>query len=630
MGFWKIVVMGKLYIASNRLPVSIQKEESGRFRMVPSVGGLATGMRSIYKDYGGKWIGWPGIASDDLDRTDNLEEMLRSEQCVPVYLDKEEINLYYEGFSNNVVWPLFHYFTHYIEYSEAYWEAYERVNRKFAEKALEVLAEGDTIWIHDYQLLLMPEMIKVRMPEVTIGFFLHIPFPSFEVFRILPRRKELIKGMLGADLIGFHTYDYERYFFSTVIRLFGHEISFNRIHLEDRIIVGDVFPMGIDYKKFRDSARMLKQKTDAEKSELHLELEKYLEGSPDRKLILAIDRLDYTKGIPNRLRGFELFLERYPEYREKITLIMLVVPSRSEVEQYKLLKSEIDELVGRINGRFRGINYIPVWYFYRSLPFENLVELYVASDIALITPIRDGMNLVAKEYVACRINQTGCMILSEMAGVAKEMGEAIQINPNNEQEIAGALYQALAMPAEEQQERMAFMQQRLQRYDVFKWSGEFVKALNKIGKMQDNFMAKKITPALQTAIVAQFKAADKRAIFLDYDGTLVPFYNNPQAALPDEELHLLLSRLETDPRNELTIISGRDRETLQKWFAGHRVNLVAEHGVWLKVRGRDWHTIHNWSDEWKVQIRPVLEMFADRTPGTFIEEKKLFAGMALP
>ena len=614
--------MSKIHIVSNRLPLSIKKEDDS-FNLSPSVGGLATGMRSIYKEYGGKWIGWPGLSKDDLtdDELLTIDEKLVGEDCLAVHLTSEEINLYYEGFSNNVIWPLFHYFAQFIDYNPEYWEAYQKVNHKFAQKALEIVEDGDIVWIHDYQLLLVPEMIKSVKPNVTIGFFLHIPFPSFEVFRILPWRNELIKGMLGADLIGFHTYDYERHFFSSVRRLLGHEISFNEIHLEDRIILADAFPMGIDYDKFETKAKAIAHKSLQERSELHRELEKYFLVSPDRKLILSIDRLDYTKGIPNRLNAFEKFLNKYPEFRNKVSLIMLVVPSRDEVEQYKLLKSEVDELVGRINGQYGGVNYTPVWYFYRSLPFDNLIELYSTSDVALITPVRDGMNLVAKEYIASRINQSGVLIISEMAGAVKEMGEAIIINPNNEEEIADAIHQALTMEMEEQRRRMRYLQDRIRRYDVFKWSGEFIKSLKKVEDIQQNFLAKKITPALSKELVTRFDKAEKRAIFLDYDGTLVNFKNDPQAASPDEELHELITQLEEDKRNTVTIISGRDRDTLQKWLGNHQVNLIVEHGVWLKKLDEDWQMLDNISSSWKPTIRPILENFVDRTPGTFIEEK---------
>jgi trehalose 6-phosphate synthase/phosphatase len=614
--------MSKIHIVSNRLPLSINQEDDS-FSLSPSVGGLATGMRSVYKEYGGKWIGWPGLAKDDLtdDEIVEIDDKLVEEDCLAVHLTKEEINLYYEGFSNNVIWPLFHYFAQFIDYNPDYWEAYQKVNHKFAKKALEIIDDGDIVWIHDYQLLLVPEMIKSVKPNVTIGFFLHIPFPSFEVFRILPWRNELIRGMLGADLIGFHTYDYERHFFSSVRRLLGYEISFNEIHLEDRIILADAFPMGIDYEKFENLAKEIAHKPLQERSELHRELEKYFLVSPNRKLILSIDRLDYTKGIPNRLHAFEKFLNKYPEFKSQVSLIMLVVPSRDEVEQYKLLKSEVDELVGRINGQYGDVNYTPVWYFYRSLPFENLIELYSTSDVALITPVRDGMNLVAKEYIACRVNQSGVLIISEMAGAVKELGEAIIINPNNEDEIADGIQQALTMPMEEQRRRMRYLQDRIRRYDIFKWSGEFIKSMKKVEGIQRNFLAKKITSEVSKELTDTFFKANKRAIFLDYDGTLVNFENDPQAASPDDELHQLITKLEEDEKNMVTIISGRDRDTLEKWLGNHRVNLIVEHGVWLKKIGGDWQMLDNINSSWKPVIRPILESFVDRTPGTFIEEK---------
>ena len=614
--------MSKIHIISNRLPLSISKSED-QVTLTPSVGGLATGMRSIYREYGGKWIGWSGINAEELDQKDKnkIDVELKKESCLAVHLSGEEISMYYEGFSNNIIWPLFHYFSQYIEYNSDYWEAYKVVNQKFADKALEILEDGDVIWIHDYQLLLVPEIIKRSKPGVTVGFFLHIPFPSFEVFRTLPWRKELIQGMLGADLIGFHTYDYERHFFSSVRRLLGYEISFNQIHVEDRIILGDAFPMGIDYEKFNSRAKEILQKPLQERSELHRELEKYFLVSPERKLILSIDRLDYTKGIPNRLKAFELFLEKHPEFRNKVTLIMLVVPSRGEVEQYKLLKSEVDELVGRINGRFGDVNYAPVWYFYRSLPFDNLIELYSICDVALVTPVRDGMNLVAKEYIASRVNKTGVMIISEMAGVSKEMGEAININPNNETEIAEAIYQALIMPIEEQQLRMKYLQKRISRYDVFKWAAEFVKALRKVESIQKNYLAKLITPSVGKEIKAKYTKAKKRAIFLDYDGTLVGFKSDPKAAVPDNQLHEILDKLHNDPKNTLTVISGRDRETLDKWLGNHKLNLIVEHGVWLKNYGTEWQMLDNINSNWKPMIRPIMETYVDRTPGTFIEEK---------
>jgi trehalose 6-phosphate synthase/phosphatase len=614
--------MNKLHILSNRLPFNAQKIDND-FKLTPSVGGLATGMKSVYKQYNGNWIGWPGISTENLigDDRHKIDKALSKEGCVTVHISEKDVHEYYEGFSNKTIWPLFHYFNEFVEYDQETWNTYVRVNQKFADAALDVLGEGDTIWVHDYQLLLVPEMIKKRRPDVTIGFFLHIPFPSYEVFRILPWRNELIKGMLGADLLGFHTYDYERHFFSTVRRLLGLEINFNKIHTEDRIILADAFPMGIDYDKFMNASVEVKHKLIQEKSELQLELEKYFLISPNRKLILSIDRLDYTKGIPNRLKAFSIFLERYPEYQGNVSLVMLAVPSRGNVEQYQKLKEQVDGLVGYINGKFGKVNYTPVWYFYRSLPFENLIELYNSSDVALITPVRDGMNLVAKEYVASRVNKTGVVILSEMAGVSKEMGEALIINPNNFNEIAETIKHAIEMPIEEQRMRMGSMQERIKRYDVFKWAAEFVKSLEKVEGIQLQFNTKKVTSSIQKLIVGDYTDAKKRAIFLDYDGTLSGFKSNPEDAFPDDEILGIVKKLTADEKNEVTIISGRDRATLEKWFEGYDVNLIVEHGVWTRIRGGEWEMLQQINAEWKDNIRPALENFVDRTPGAFIEEK---------
>ncbi|MCF8359293.1 MAG: bifunctional alpha,alpha-trehalose-phosphate synthase (UDP-forming)/trehalose-phosphatase [Prolixibacteraceae bacterium] len=614
--------MKRIHILSNRLPFNVERTDD-HFKLTPSVGGLATGMKSIYKKYNGHWIGWPGIAQDELFGNDRekIDNAFAQEKCVPVHLSKTELEKYYEGFSNNTIWPLFHYFNEFVEYEQETWDAYVEVNQKFADAAIKVLGKGDRIWIHDYQLMMVPRMIKEKRPDVTIGFFLHIPFPSFEVFRILPWRYELLQGMLGSDLLGFHTYDYERHFFSSVRRLMGIEINFNRIHTEDRIIMADAFPMGIDYEKFMNLSIETKHKLVQEKSELQLELERYFLISPNRKLILSIDRLDYTKGIPNRLRAFSIFLEKYPEYQGNVSLIMLAVPSRDNVEQYKKLKEQVDGLVGYINGKFGRVNYTPIWYFYRSLPFENLIELYNASDVALITPVRDGMNLVAKEYVASRVNKTGVVILSEMAGVSKEMGEAIIINPNNFNEIAESIHTALEMPIEEQRERMDTMQKRIKRYNVFKWATEFVKSLEKIQDIQHQFNTKKVNPSIQKSIINDYNKAEKRAIFLDYDGTLSSFKPNPQDAFPDKEVLNIVKHLSEDQKNEVTIISGRDRETLEKWFKGYDINLIVEHGVWTRKRGDEWKMLQQINADWKENIRPALENFVDLTPGAFIEEK---------
>jgi len=614
--------MSKIIIVSNRLPLKINVDQE-KINVEPSVGGLATGMRSIHEAYESQWIGWNGLAEDNLTKSlkEKVDKAVEKEKCLGVPLNEKEIDLYYYGFSNKTIWPLFHYFTEFAEFKKEYWNAYLEVNQKFADVITQHCSSGDTIWIHDYQLLLLPKMIKEKCPDISIGFFLHIPFPSYEIFRILPWRTELIEGMLGADLIGFHTYDYERHFFSSVRRLLGYEVNFNKINLNTRIAKGDSFPMGIDYDKFHKAAIAHNNKSIRDKSEIQQQLEKQILNSPDLKLILSIDRLDYTKGIAKRLYAFEYFLDKYPEFQEKVTLVMLAVPSRTNVEQYQKMKSEIDELVGRINGRFATINWSPVWYFYRSMPFDNLVDLYTSCEIALLTPIRDGMNLVAKEFVASKIDKKGVLILSEMAGAVKEMSEALLINPQNYEQIADTLKKAIEMPEQEQIERNTIMQNRLKRYNIDKWATEFLNSLNKAREDKDKYIAKKITSSVENKIVKAYQKAERRILFLDYDGTLVGFQKKPADAAPDKELYSILDKLANDPKNEVVLISGRDKETFTDWFGDKNYVLIVELGVWIKNPGQNWKFIEQMSIGWKEDIKPIFEFYVDRTPGTFIEEK---------
>jgi trehalose 6-phosphate synthase/phosphatase len=295
---------------------------------------------------------------------------------------------------------------------------------------------------------------------------------------------------------------------------------------------------------------------------------------------------------------------------------MLAVPSRSNVPQYQKLKRETDELVGRINGKFATVSWTPIWYFYRSLPFDDLIDLYISSDVALITPIRDGMNLVAKEYVATRTNGNGVLILSEMAGASKEMNEALLINPNSYEAFAVNLKHALTMPLEEQKTRMKFLQKRLKRYDVEKWATEFLKSLEDTKKVKNQKVTKKLSSDYETEFIKSFK--DKRLLLLDYDGTLVGFKDNPQDAEPDEALFNLLDKLQE--KSTLVLISGRDRDTFQRWFGHKPYNLVTDHGVWL-YKNKEWKALERLKTDWMQNIRPILETFVDRTPGTFIETK---------
>ncbi len=614
--------MQKILIVSNRLPLQINLDKES-ISIKPSVGGLATGIKSIYKSFESLWIGWPGIVDEEINskvRSDIISA-IKKEKCLPVFINRKDMDLYYFGFSNKTIWPLFHYFTQYVDYNKDFWNSYIQVNEKFAEVILKNIEGIDKIWIHDYHLLLLPKLIKEKHKDISIGFFLHIPFPSYEVFRILPWRKEIIEGMLGADLIGFHTYDYERHFLSCVRRLLGREVVLNQINLENRVVKVDAFPMGIDYDKYYNSAIKLQQKSVKDKSKIRQEIDKHFLMSPERKLILSIDRLDYSKGISNRLIAFEYFLDKYPEYREKVTLILLAVPSRIYVEQYMNMKREIDELVGKINGKYATINWTPIWYFYRTLSFEDLIELYSSCEIALITPIRDGMNLVAKEYIASQINDKGVLILSEMAGAAKELNEAIIINPNNKEEIADALKEAINMPDQEQKNRINIMQNILKRYSIIKWAQDFINSLDNVSKIQKKYLAKKFNKDIESEIIKNYKKAKARILFLDYDGTLVGFQTDPQLAEPDKELYKTLDKLARDSKNEIVLISGRDKAIFGKWFGAKNYTLIVEHGVWIRKPTHKWRMVEQMNNEWKDLIRPSIEFFVDRTPGTFIEEK---------
>ncbi|MBT3444986.1 MAG: bifunctional alpha,alpha-trehalose-phosphate synthase (UDP-forming)/trehalose-phosphatase, partial [Flavobacteriaceae bacterium] len=553
--------MAKNLIVSNRLPIQVTKLDN-YFEFTPTSGGLATGMNSVHQGQESLWIGWPGINNDEIDKKTwgPLKKSLKKEGYFPVSLNHEEIEDFYYGLSNKSLWPLFHYFIEFSVFNEQQWKSYQKVNQKFADAVLNNIEKGDTVWIHDYQLLLCPKMIKDVLPEVTIGFFLHIPFPSFEIFRIFPWREPLLEGMLGADLIGFHTYDYERHFLSSVKRILRKEVSFNRVNLGTREVVVNTFPMGIDYEKFSKAAQTHLDMVADEKSDLKKQLELHKKGAEKGTLILSIDRLDYTKGVVNRIKAFELFLTKYPEYLEKVRLVMLTVPSRSSVSDYQRLKKETDEIVGRVNGKFATINWTPIWYYYRAMAFDDLIDLYMTSDIAMITPVRDGMNLVAKEFIATRIKGDGVLILSEMAGASKELYESLLVNPFDLNQMAEALLTAIQMPVEEQKKRNLSMQKRLRRYSVELWANEFMKVLKTKHHSNEESSVIKISEDIQKTFVKKFKSAKKRMIFLDYDGTLVDYHQKPDRAVPDEKLLQLIQDLIVFPHTELAIVSGRDQD----------------------------------------------------------------------
>jgi trehalose 6-phosphate synthase/phosphatase len=608
----------RIIVVSNRLPFTVT-ESAGELLFAESVGGVATGLRSCLTqlekwDNEYLWVGWPGSTISDNLQPTVKERALAEHRAYPVFLTEEEIENFYQGFCNKTIWPLFHYFPSYANYTQEYYEHYVRVNRTFSEALGEVVRPGDMVWVHDYHLMFLPRLLRERFPTAGIGFFLHIPFPDYEIFRLLPGRwrKEILQGLLGADLIGFHTYDYMQYFVRSVLRILGHESNAGQIFLEDRLVRVDTFPMGIDFKTFHGAARspeVLKEKEEIRK----------LLG--DSKVVLSVDRLDYSKGILKRLQGIERVLETNPELHGRVTTILVVVPSRIGLEHYELMKKQIEELVGKVNGKFGRIGWTPVIYQYRALSFVPLVAMYASSDVALITPLRDGMNLIAKEYVASRPAKTGVLILSEMAGAAKELGEAVIINPNNHEEIADALIEALDMPLEEQIRRNQAMQDRLMRYDVVRWAEDFLDALIGARESNKNYLAKALGPGTYDQLFKEYHDSASRLLLIDYDGTLVGFAKQPQLAKPTEEVLKILDRLGSDPPNHVVLISGRTKDNLDEWFGMLPIGLVAEHGAWLKTGGEDWRMLRSMPHEWKTKIRPLLEMYADRVPGSLVEEK---------
>jgi trehalose 6-phosphate synthase/phosphatase len=603
--------MGKTIIVSNRLPVKIT-QENGKFQYTPSSGGLATGLGSIYREGDNIWIGWPGMPVTKTEQRDEITANLKKESMRPVFLTANEIEDFYEGFSNETLWPNFHYFNQYTVYNEDLWKAYQKVNKKFAKEIAEVLEPDDTIWVHDYQLLLLPELLREHAPKASIGFFLHIPFPSYESFRLLPWRRQLLHGMLGADFLGFHTYDDMRHFLSSVNRLAGLGNSNGQINVDNRKVMVDALPMGIDYDKYAESA--------ASPDTLAREV-RYRTSIGDQKLILSIDRLDYSKGIPQRLKAFDLFLRRYPEYREKVSLLMVVVPSRDSVGKYKELKEEVDLLVGRINGHFGRIDWTPIHYFYRSFPLSALSAFYRMAQVGLVTPMRDGMNLVCKEFIASKLDKKGVLILSEMAGASKELSDAIIMNPNDIEQLVEALKRGLSMPEKQQIQHMEVMQDSLKRYNIHHWVNLFMERLAYIKKEQKALETQLLDNTITKTIQTSYKKGKQRLIFLDYDGTLVGFHSNPLDSKPNKELMDILKGLTADKKNRIVVISGRGRKTLEEWLGHLDLEIVAEHGVWIKERKKDWRTLIKMSDAWKKPIQEVLDGYVDRTPGSFIEKK---------
>lgn len=576
-------------------------------------------MHPILRQSEGIWIGWSGDTSEAADETRNamLKEWADKYRYFAIDLDQETAQGFYEGIANQALWPLFHHFPSQLRFDPAHWQEYVRANEIFRDEILKHLRPDDLVWIHDYHLLLLPHMLREAAPEISIGFFLHVPFPSSSVFRTIPKREEFLRGMLGADYLGFHTHRYLQHFRTSVLRLMGLRSQMDHVEFGKRIVRLDALPIGIAPQQFSD---LLTKGAGTRK-----QLAELKQRFGYCKILLGVDRLDYTKGIPERLRAYRRFLQDHAEWRGKVVLIQVAVPSRERVPRYTRLRREVDELIGEINGDWSTPNWSPITYLRRNLPQAELAALYASADVALVTPLRDGLNLVAKEYVACKSSGDGVLVLSEFAGAAAEMGEALLVNPYDEEGLCSTIARALTLGETEKRERMMALYKRVHKNNVFAWGDRFIRNLTAAALTRSEQLHNEPLPLDKTQLIDDFEQAQSRLIMLDYDGTLAPFATLPQSATPTSKVIKILERLAQDEDSIVALISGRSRADLERWFAGiDNLWLAAEHGavLWSPI-SRSWEQSHHQaSDEWKKRVYPILEHFVDRTPGSFIEEKE--------
>lgn len=605
----------QLIVISNRLPMTLS-QDGGSWQAKPSSGGLATAMEPILTKRGGLWIGWAGengkIGREERDSL--LAESARGFSYVPVDFPAGAGPAFYEGYPNQTVWPLFHYFPDRMNFDPVSWKAYVDGNRYFSEKVPESAQSRDLIWIHDYHLMLLPSMLRETQPESKIGFFLHIPFPASEVFSMLPHRDEILRGLLGADLIAFHTHGHLHHFRSSVLRILGIESRMDAIEYEGRTVRIEALPIGIAAAPLAALAQ--------EGGEGAARMEELRLRYAGQNILIAVDRLDYTKGIPERLRTFRRLLRDRADLRGKVVLIQVAVPSREGIGEYQNLQGEIDGLVGEINGEFGIAEWSPIAYLKHPVNRPELAVLYAIAGVGWVTPLRDGMNLVAKEYCACKPEHDGVLVLSEFAGAAAEMGEALLVNPYDEEQVAGAIARALEMEPDERERRMKRLRDRVFGNDVFAWANHFLEILESLEP------PRQAAPEIRDfgPIRAAFARAGSRVLILDYDGTLVEIEADPSRTAPPADLISILSRLAADPRNTVSVVSDRVAADVERllggvgglWLSAERGVLIRnpESGIWQPLTDGDRDL------RWKDKAQSILQHYVDRAPGSFVEEKE--------
>ncbi|OHB50814.1 MAG: hypothetical protein A2Y10_01775 [Planctomycetes bacterium GWF2_41_51] len=597
--------MERIINAANRLPITIGD------KITVSSGGIVSALEGVRQDYEMIWLGWPGDVIEGRKNQQHIKNLLFEKHgCQPVFLSNQEIEGYYHGFSNSTLWPIMHYRPYFINYQSQWWEQYKIVNRKFAHAILKIAKKGDLVWVHDYQLMLVPEMLKQSGMNLKIGFFLHTPFPSYEVFRCHPQRKELLTGMLGADLVGFHTFGYVRHFRSSAIRLLGVECDTMVVNNEGRKCRLGVFPIGADVQSFS---------TEMKTERFEKKLNEFRNIFKGKKIVLSVERLDYSKGIMQKLKAIDGFLEKRKN-KNNIVFIFINIPSREQVPEYHQLRQEIESFVGRLNGKHATVKNTPIHFIYQSLEFTELCALYNIADIAMVTPLIDGMNLVAKEYVACKPDYDGVLLLSEFAGAANELFQAFIVNPYDVESMVQALELALEIPADDVKRRMNGLYERVVQFDAKYWAKSFINELNKI-EVISSIAPKKIN--VYNELFRKIKKSRKAAFFLDYDGTLCGIQDDPDKAAPDKNLKYLLEQLEKKKSIDTYLISGRTEKDLEKWLGKYHITLIAEHGFsYRSPETHRWSRIVRHADlSWKNPVKEILQQHVGTTQGSFVEEK---------
>jgi len=608
-------LMSQVIIVSNRLPITVKKE-NGQLGFYPSVGGLATGLSGYVKNRKNKWIGWPGIANEELSEQDKQEIVteLAKHNCSPVFLTRRQIDDFYSGYSNSLLWPLFHelpFDDSDQKLHQRRWRSYRSVNALFADAVLSLAQADSRIWIHDYQLLLLPELLRAEDLAGSIGFFLHIPFPTAEQFMVLPEHRKLLRGMLGSDLIGFHTPGYVDNFREACQRTLKLLISPDQISLSDRNVrIGD-FPMGIDYDKYAAAT---------ESHSVKAAVKRYKKRYKGKKVIAAVDRLDPSKGLVERLEAYQNLLQNNPRLHGKVVFSMVAAPSRTDIATYQALSRQLKELVDRINLTHGTHKWQPVDYINSAQPFEEVAALFSVADVAFIAPLKDGMNLAAKEFVASR-RKGGVLILSETAGAAEELREALIVNPLQLTSLVSGLQRALTMPKFELRSRFRSMQRQLATNTVQNWAQSFVDTLQKPVPGTPSY-TRNLNVKIEKKLLSAYAVAKKRLLLLDYDGTLAPFTNDYRDTEPGKQILSLLEALQADPRNHVVLISGRSADHLSSWFGQLHINLVAEHGAAIRrQRSRTWLITTKAETKWKRAVEPILEKYTALTPRARLEYK---------